>query len=228
MAKYSGILKFKGKVDSFIFVGGSSPHVRKWDSSRSKRMKTDAKFKNVRLVQSDFGLASQIGKKIRIALEPLTTRYRDTTISGRLTGALFGIINKDFNPKGARVCDLKKFGSLLISFEFRSQNHGLDEYLTWNHELVNGDIRFSNFQFHKTSTIGTPYLDFACLFVPEQMSALQLGEISAQFDSFRITNEQTIAVHVPQGMVGLIFVGLYFKDEAMRYYMGMKLLDVVY
>ncbi len=228
MAKYSGLLKLFGKFDSFVFVGGSSPHVRSWDSSRTKKMKMDVRFKTVRLVQSDFGLASTIGKKMRMALQPLTSKYKDATLSGRLTGALFGIINKDVHPKGERVCDFKKFGSLLTHFEFHPKNYRLDEHLSLEHEIGNGAIRFSQFQLLKKGFKGVPYLDFVCLLVPEQISALQPGVIWAQFDSFRITDEKTVAVNVPQGMVGLVFVGLHFKKEAVVFYSGMKLLEVVY
>ena len=227
MAKYSGLLQFFGKLDSFVFVGGSSQHVRSRDSSRSKVLKTDVRFKNVRLVQNDFGLASTIGKKIRLALQPLTTKYQDATISGRLTGALFGVINKDDRPKGERVCDFKKFGSLLRSFEFRPKNHRLDEQLCMHLELVDDGIRFSQFNLLKKSSKGVPHLDFACVLVPEKMSAQQLGKVSAHFDSFPIEEERTVTVPIPEGMVGLVFVGLHFMEDGVEFYSGMKLLEVV-
>lgn len=228
MAKYSSLIKFLGKIDSFVFVGGSSKHVRSWDSKRSKQMKTDDRFKNVRLVQSDFGLASTIGKKIRIALQSLARNYQDATFSGRLTGVIFGIINKDNRPKGERVCDFKQFGTMLRSFDLSSTTPQLNAHLSMNHEIVNGGIRFSQFDLLKKRGKGFPLLDFVCVFVPEQMSAQQLGKVSAQFDSFTIEEERTVLVSVPTGMVGLVFVGLYFEENATRFYSGMKLLEVLY
>ena len=224
MAKYSGILKFTGKLDSFVYVNGISPYVRCWDSGRSKRMKTDARFKNVRLVQSDFGLASSIGKKIRNALEPLTRQQGDATLSARLTGALFGVINKDVHPKGERECDLKNFGKNLRSFEFNKKNNPLNKHLEWDYEIVNNEVRLSHLNL-KNSRVNA-ILNLTFLLVPEVIGRADSSTFIAQINAFTLEKNQTIFMPDLTNRVVMIFLSLHLKHDGVNHYRGMQLLDV--
>lgn len=104
MAKQSGIIKLKGKLDDISFYHTSDGHLaRRKGGVEADRIKNDPKYARVRENNAEFGNAASGARMLRRAIKPLLKVASDGRMVGRLMRTMFEIKNLDtISPRGKR------------------------------------------------------------------------------------------------------------------------------
>lgn len=119
MARVEGLLKAvgaEGKFGDFVTYRLHGKLVMRRIGKLEKEAYAEAPcFEQLRQNQSEFGLASQISKTLRLALGAYEKRWCDRYCSGRLTGRIRKILQQGEGAKGQRSFELRNL-SLLNQF----------------------------------------------------------------------------------------------------------------
>ncbi|MFP5471270.1 MAG: hypothetical protein ACLGGV_06710 [Bacteroidia bacterium] len=219
MAKYKGPYNLNGKLGDLVFVGAKNSYVRRNDVARGELLKKDGRFENVRKVQSEFGLASMIGKHIREALEPYNTLYRDEKLNARLQAAVFSVILKDEKEKGKRVFDFGNDPLFLKGLEWHASEHKLGKSLEYvfsckrDKKVLN--ISLDNVRLKKRMVGFAALVDVVVLYLPEHIqTAKDCEKICAEVCSVEVQSAISLRCAAPKkGMEAIVLCGLRFVDE---------------
>jgi len=96
MAKQTGIIKIKGKIDDLSFYQTQDGHiVRKKGGVDGKRIATEAAFVRTRENGAEFASSARAGKFVRTALFSLIQNAKDNRVTSRLTKLMSEIKNMD-------------------------------------------------------------------------------------------------------------------------------------
>lgn len=229
MAKLKGPFSVQGKLGDFVFVNDRYRTVRMAPKNRSHQLKYDPRFSEVRKIQNEFGLASSIGKSIRNKMEPYTTRYKDITISGRLTACIFQLIKQDHSPKGQRVCKLAESGSILEGFEFNLEHNRLKERLEIDIKQYSKKLVIWTETKRKFCFKNDWYLDIVVLSLPKIISRQEdLEVVNAFAKTITLSDYFELELSKEEGKVMMLFCGLHRGVEQISEKQGMQLCKVFY
>jgi hypothetical protein len=104
MAKQTGLIKIKGKLDDLSFYKSGNQHlVRMKGGVDGDRIANDPTFQRTRENGSEFGRSATAGKVLRTAVRNLMTNAKDRLVTSRLTKVMTQIKNLDtVNIRGER------------------------------------------------------------------------------------------------------------------------------
>jgi len=129
MAYQKGDIKLEGQLGDLTFYKqGGSHRARVKRGVDPKRIAKDPKFERSRENSMEFGRASAMAKKIRVALREVLPLFHEGTMQTRLNGRILQVIKNDAtNVRGERslaATDLP----LLIGFSFNAASAWKDVY----------------------------------------------------------------------------------------------------
>lgn len=119
MARQAGFLNLVGPLGEYSYYKTDKGYfVRKKGGIKKERMMTDPALQRVRDNASEFGRASQAGRLLRTALQPVLQRIPDRHMTGRLTREMVKVIRTGVvNNPGLRRVEEGNL-QLLQGFEF--------------------------------------------------------------------------------------------------------------
>lgn len=125
MAKQAGHLPLKGTIGNLTFYQMKGQHiVRKKGGIDARRMAADPSFERTRENAREFGAACKAGKLLRQAFAPLLLRFRDHTVTARLSGAMYRTLQTDMlSARGERKVEHGNV-TLLQGFHFNGKAAG--------------------------------------------------------------------------------------------------------
>lgn len=219
MGKLTGILKVTGQFDGLSFYTFNGKIiVRKTSGFEGKAIKTKANYVRTRENASEFGLASALGKKLRLALRPFLKKIHTPYLHNHVLKLFLEIMRCDTaSERGKRTVVLglqtEEGRRLLDGFEFNSTvsltsmvvsafQLSLEEGRLVFPDLRKEAIRFLEYATH----IG---LQFSVLwFDPEKESfALAMGD-KVVLPKTGFASYQSLSVATTDGMgmpIGLLF-----------------------
>jgi len=129
MAYQKGNIKLEGQLGDLTFYKQNGTYrARAKKGVDAKRIATDPKFERTRENSSEFGRASAIAKKIRLALHAVLPLFHEATMQTRLNGRVLQVIKNDAaNVRGKRTLSANDL-PLLIGFSFNAASAWKDVY----------------------------------------------------------------------------------------------------
>lgn len=122
MAKQKGIIKIHGTIKGTTYYPLFGEHISRRANGPSKeRIQTDPAFAKQRANNQEFGMASRLSKAIRTGILETTKEFQDNTISSRLTGVCYRIIQEGSGPPGKREANLANNPQALIGFKLKNK-----------------------------------------------------------------------------------------------------------
>ena len=122
MPKQKGIIKLKGTLNGVCYYPLKGMYIKRKATGPSReRIYNDPAFKTVKANTQEFGGASKLSKAIRTGILETTKQFQDPTMSSRLTGTCYNIIQEGSGIPGKREANLANNPQALIGFKFNKK-----------------------------------------------------------------------------------------------------------
>ncbi|REG86182.1 hypothetical protein [Winogradskyella sediminis] len=122
MPKQNGLFKLKGTLQGKCYYQLNGQYiVRKAVGPSRERINTDPAFSNVKSNNQEFAAASKLSKALRQGLGDNAIRFKDSYMTGRLTGCCRKIIQKGSGLVGQREANLHNHPTALIGFQLKKE-----------------------------------------------------------------------------------------------------------
>lgn len=176
MAYQKGDIKLEGQLGDLTFYkqnGSYRARVKK--GLDPKRIATDPRFERTRENSSEFGHASAIAKKIRLALHGVLPLFREGTMQTRLNGRILQVIKNDAtNVRGKRTLTTNDL-PLLIGFSFNAVS-------AWKDVYFGNVIRSFDPSSGKIQVAFPSYWGPAVLSAPKETSGVRFSVVTIAMD----------------------------------------------
>uniref|UniRef100_UPI004049DBBB hypothetical protein n=1 Tax=Gelidibacter sp. TaxID=2018083 RepID=UPI004049DBBB len=135
MAKNFNNDNFNGSIGdkTYYKLKGVGKVVRKKSGPSKQDFLNNPNFEKTRQNNKELGGASVVAKAIRLGLDPIGKEFQDSTLSGRLSGAIRHSIAAEQNTTSPRNCNIKKHYAKI-------QNFQLSKLINFNHIYSENNI----------------------------------------------------------------------------------------
>ena len=122
MAKQKGFIKLQGSLGGLTFYeSGGNSIVKTTGGVDKSRINNDPNYKRTRENMSEFGASATVGKALRLGFSSIIKSFKDSTITGRLTGTMKRLNTLGAGIRGQRQFEILTNKIVLEGFEFNSK-----------------------------------------------------------------------------------------------------------
>lgn len=176
MAYQKGDIKLEGQLGDLTFYKqGESYRARAKRGVDPKRIATDPKFERSRENSTEFGHASAVAKKMRMALREVLPLFHEGTMQTRLNGRVLQVVKNDsVNIRGKRTLTANDL-HLLVGFSFNA-------FSAWKDVYYGNVIRSFDPAADKVQVAFPSYWGPAVLSAPKEADGVRFSVVAVTMD----------------------------------------------
>ncbi len=122
MAKQKGFIKLQGSLGGLTFYQRDGNSIVKTTGGVDKnRINSDPNYRRTRENMSEFGASATVGKALRVGFSSIIKSFKDSTITGRITGVMKRINSLGAGLRGRREFQILDNKEVLEGLEFNEK-----------------------------------------------------------------------------------------------------------